>query len=114
MEQEHAGVQAFRVSDQGEASGLTSHRRTEYFLGDSFHEEVEVGIQTHIRAPNRGQCHPEAGGVHSEPQHSLLGLETPGLVEKEAGWRGGIRRGDMDCLPGLLLGLTGRVSLRQI
>ena len=104
MEQEHAGVQGFRVSDQGEASGLPLHRRSEHLLGDSVHEEVEVGIQTHIRAASRGQCHPEAGGVHSEPQHGLLGLETPGLVEKEAGWRGGIRRGDIDCLPCLLPG----------
>ena len=104
MEQEHAGVQGFRVSDQGEASGLPLHRRSEHLLGDSVHEEVEVGIQTHIRAASRGQCHPEAGGVNSEPQHGLLGLETPGLVEKEAGWRGGIRRGDIDCLPCLLPG----------
>ena len=95
-------MQGFRVSDQGEASGLPLHRRSEHLLGDSVQKEVEVGIQTHIRAASRGQCPPEAGGIHSEPQHGLLGLETPGLVEKEAGWRGGIRRGDIDCLPCLL------------
>ena len=66
MEQERRGVQRFRVTDHGEASGLPLHRCPQHLLRDSVHEGVKVGIQTHIRALDSIQCHPEAEGVQSE------------------------------------------------